>query len=344
MTIPVETLAAALAGATHRGGPRWRATGLRARHAALGLVEAGLGSGEVVTVTGTGPERTVAELAVMAAGGATTPEKQGDGSRLLDIGDLEALCDQGVAVDRARPDRFEELVASVTCDDVATIADGHRLSHGNVLWAVRSLVRWLDAGPAETVVVRADPAAVAARVAGPYLAAALAADLLHRWEGRPTVAFADAAGWDELAGRVTAQAGEGALRVARARAAGDPLTRVERARARVARRAMRALRAELGLDRCRAFVCLGPRPGVTTRRELAAAGIHVAGSWGHPGCGGIAAIGDPPCPIPGVTIGIDDDGCVAVRGPSVAAEPGGDGWLRTGEPGRLDERGALHPA
>ena len=347
MTIPVETLAAALAGATHRGGPSWRALGRRARHVTLGLVDEGMRSGAVVTIKGgeAGPDRTVAELAVMAAGGATTADDGGE--RILDAdADLDELVARGAAVDRAAPDRFEELVSSVTCDDVATVAAGYRLTHGNLLWAVRSLVRWLpaacrnagEATPDDRIAVHADPAEVASRVCGPYLAAVLGAET----GTPPTVVFADALWWDALAVRVSTEGSRRALRVARARVADDPLTTVERATLGVAGRRMRILRQQLGLDRCRVFVCLGPLPGAGTRRELAAAGIHVTGSWGHPGCAGIAAVGDPPCPLPGLTIGIDDDGLIAVRGASVAADPGGDGWLRTGQPGRLDERGALH--
>lgn len=348
MTVPALTLAGALAAATHRGAPSWHTIGRRARHLALGLVEAGLPGGSVVRIDGRlGAERTAVELAVMAAGGATTSDVDVDAWRAIDVdtvASLDELAAKGEAADRGRPDRFEELVASVTPDDIATIAAGHRLTHRNLLWAARSLVRWLGATDADRLLVRSAPDDVATRLTGPYLAAALGADLRHDPDpasARPTLLFADAAFWDALAGRLSTAASERTLRVARARAAGDPLTAVERVRARLATRSLRAVHDRLGVGECRAFVCLGPLPAAGTRRELAAAGIDVVGTWGHPGVAGLAAAGDPPCPLPGVTIGIDDDGNVAVRSPSAAVDPGGDGWFHTGGPGSLDERGAL---
>ena len=138
MTVPAETLAAALAAATHRGAPSWRAIGRRSRHVALGLVEAGLPSGALVRVTGPlGPQRTAAELAVMAAGGATATDADDVWRTLEPTTDLDELEEKGAAADGERPDRFEELVASVAPADVATVADGFRLTHRNVLWAVR---------------------------------------------------------------------------------------------------------------------------------------------------------------------------------------------------------------
>ena len=48
-------------------------------------------------------------------------------------------------------------------------------------------------------------------------------------------------------------------------------------------------------------------------------------------------------PLPGVDLRIAEDGEILVRGPMVAPGTlGGDGWLHTGDAGRLDERGLLH--
>lgn len=359
MTVPVETLAQALAVATHRGRarpavrgfqehPTWHELGVDARHLALGLVDDGLEPGTVVALSGPpGPARVAAELAVMAAGAATGPAS--DASRHLDVDTaLDPLRQRGRKLDDAQPSRFEELVASVSADDVATVAGGHRLTHRTILWSVRSLVRWLDAGDQERLLVRVggdqpDGEGVAARVVGPYLATVLGAELwFEEGDARPTAVFGGAAHWESLAAQVAA-GGAGALRVRRAVAAGDPLTLVESIRSPFARRTMRAARNGLGVGACRAFVCVGPLPSPGARRELAAAGIEVLASWGHPACGGLAAIGNPPCPMPGMTLGIDDDGRVAVRAAVAAAGAAeGGGWLRTDQPGRLDERGALH--
>ena len=48
-------------------------------------------------------------------------------------------------------------------------------------------------------------------------------------------------------------------------------------------------------------------------------------------------------PLPGVELRIGDDGEILVRGPMVAAGAlGPDGWLHTGDRGRLDRDGSVH--
>lgn len=54
-------------------------------------------------------------------------------------------------------------------------------------------------------------------------------------------------------------------------------------------------------------------------------------AWTFPGLAGIAT--GPDGPLPGVTVGIDDDGTVLVRSDSVPRERCDGGWLRTGRSG-----------
>jgi len=79
-------------------------------------------------------------------------------------------------------------------------------------------------------------------------------------------------------------------------------------------------------------------PALVARAE--AAGVAVAATYGMTeACSQIATFG---WPLPGVELRIAEDGEVIVRGPIVSAGTvARDGWLRTGDLGRFDDRGRL---
>lgn len=76
----------------------------------------------------------------------------------------------------------------------------------------------------------------------------------------------------------------------------------------------------------------GPIP-----EDQLASGLPVVPTYGMTETASAVATGTPGEPLPGVQLRIADDGEILVRGPMVAAE----GWLATGDLGRLDDRGRL---
>ncbi len=76
----------------------------------------------------------------------------------------------------------------------------------------------------------------------------------------------------------------------------------------------------------------GPIPA-----EQLGSGLPLVPTYGMTETASAVATGTPGEPLPGVDLRIAEDGEILVRGPMVAT----DGWLATGDLGRLDERGRL---
>lgn len=121
------------------------------------------------------------------------------------------------------------------------------------------------------------------------------------------------------------------------------------------------LQRKLGLARCRIAVSGAAPIAPDLLRFFHAIGIHIREAWGQTECSGAASltpaddvrIGSVGRPVPGMETRIADDGEILVRGPLVfrgyfkdeeatrrTLDP--DGWLHTGDVGRIDEHGHVH--
>jgi long-chain acyl-CoA synthetase len=123
---------------------------------------------------------------------------------------------------------------------------------------------------------------------------------------------------------------------------------------------LRKIRPLFGLDRAKYLVSGSAPLHKDTALALAAMGIHVCEGYGQTETAPVVSVNRPGdvvlgsvgTPIDGVTVQIADDGEVLVKGPNVMLgyyhvpleeQPfTADGWLKTGDIGRLDERGHLY--
>lgn len=358
----------------------WGELAASARLLALALDERGVGRGDTVTVNlPSGALRIAVDQAALAVGGIGDGDGDSSGWR-VDAGGLScgggevtphpALMAAGRAADRARPDRFEQLVAAIAPGHVAVTIGGDRFTNDQLLWGLRSVKSWLapmvgaeaGAGAGLDVVVPGGwhdpgravlgfwwPLAVGATVhiVDPTTdtPAGIVATLAS---ARPVVAIADPATWASMAAAVRRHPGADRsaarryLASGRARAAGERLGPVER----LARGALEVtwggrLRRDLGLDRCRSAVSLG-RPDEAVRRDLAAVGIDLVVTFLTGGVVGpvTATVPGQPAwsagsPLPGRTVSIEG-GVVVVSGGGVSG-----GSYRTGRQGRLTADGQL---
>ncbi|ACU38219.1 AMP-dependent synthetase/ligase [Actinosynnema mirum] len=123
---------------------------------------------------------------------------------------------------------------------------------------------------------------------------------------------------------------------------------------------LRPIRAAIGLDECvRAYSGAAPIP-VPVLEFLAGLGLPVLEVWGLSETTGAATVSTPDrfatgavgAAMPGVEVDVAEDGELLVRGPVVCegylrADGGidpvtdGEGWLRTGDVGAIDERGLV---
>ncbi|MBI2325178.1 MAG: AMP-binding protein [Chloroflexi bacterium] len=121
------------------------------------------------------------------------------------------------------------------------------------------------------------------------------------------------------------------------------------------------LQRKLGLARCRIAVSGAAPISPDLLRFFHAIGVHIREAWGQTECTGAASltprddvrIGSVGRPVPGIEVRLADDGEILLRGPlvfagyfndeaSTRAALDADGWLHTGDVGRIDEHGHIH--
>jgi long-chain acyl-CoA synthetase len=354
----------------------WADVATRVRHAALALAAEGIKTGRRIALTEaardepSSPSRWETELAVLATGAIVVAEPP-KGSRIKRVDTAESARAErarvGAEIDEGEPDRFERMVETVAPESTAFVfGDTIELTHANVLWAVRSLARVIGPEPegrhgGERTLAALPRQSIAGRLTAEWWPAVSGADVWWPVPSRDVVAAVAACEptilvggqdlWSSMADAARDQlllrggAGLRHLATGRARLAGDPIGVTERARAATRGRGIaRRLRRELGLRRCRAMLAVDT-PALLAR-ELAAAGIDVRRAFAHPAAAGLATALDAGAddhrsvgrPVPGVSVRVDAEGSVQLKGASVP----GDDWFTTELHGALDAEGRLH--
>lgn len=329
-----ETIAVAFAETAHRhrarpalhhaDGPswtavRWGALVARVRLLALGLAEEGVGPGGRVSTAGLSvPDRWALGLAATSVGAVVD-----DGATTRTEEQLQELHTNGAKGDEAAPDRFERLRAAVECDDDAFTEGGTTFTVANLLWGAASLATALGAGLDDRLVATLPLDTATGWVAGvlvPVVTGAAA------WSPKADVAATAPAARPTIV--VCTDADAAALADARP---GAPATN-----GRAPWRRRPTVRPA-GLENCRAVLVVD---GAAGARRLAERGVPTVGALAVEGHAGLVT-GAGGRPLPGVTVGIADDGEVLVRSDAVAPSRCERGWLHTGRRGAVDRGGHL---
>lgn len=287
--------------------------------------------------------------------------------------------DHDLDLDRAALADPEDLLTIIYTSGTTGPPKGVELTHRNLLAAMRSIgaVAGVEAG--DEVISWLPMAHIAERNASYYGAVLFGlrvttcpdAKLVGQYLAgvRPRWFFAVPRVWEKLKAGIEAAVGgmPDAQREALEGAIGRGLERVwARQRGEAVREgaeadleALAPLRAKVGLDRLRtANIGAAPSPP-SVIAFFRAIGVPLGEIWGLSECCACATctprdevrIGSAGPAVPGVEVRLDDDGEVLVRGevvmrgyrgmPEATAETVHDGWLRTGDIGRLDEDGWL---
>jgi hypothetical protein len=308
-----ETIATAFAETAHRhrdsaawNAVRWGDLAVRVRNLTLGM--AGTNPSDRVSLAGhAGVDRWVVGLSAACLGAAL--DEKG-----TPVEDIDGLAVRGADIDRAEPDRFEALRAAVSADGAAFVEGDVTYTGANLLWAAASLSSAMGAGAADRLLTTLDPETAAGWVVGVLVPVVTAAALVDGAERAPTLLV--------CADRDAATLAEGPQ--------GPPAGRRWR-------RATTAPAPPVGLEDLRAALVVDAGPGA---RRLAARGVPVRPATAFEGHAGLVT-GDGGRPLPGVTVGIADDGEIVVRSEAVAPERAREGWLHTGRRGELDAGGRL---
>ena len=303
-----------------------------------------------------------------------------------------AMMEAGEAADRDDPDAFDRSWKSVKPENIVALIytsgttgppKGVMYTHRNILWTLESSDRVLFSEPGNTSISYLPLSHVSERFSshwrGLYSAIEVSycpeiSQLLpYLLEVRPTAFVGVPRVWEKFYAAINAglaaepdegrrNAIEGAIAVGRSLV--PHLLRGEPPPPELAEMAERiapvqlAIRARLGLDRCRyAYTSTAPMP-VDVMEFFASIGLPLIEVWGmseltgpatsnSPGAMKIGTVGPT---LPGVEAKLDEDGELLIRGgnvmkgyykdPQLTAETiDGEGWLRTGDVAVVDEDG-----
>lgn len=275
----------------------------------------------------------------------------------------------------------EDLATLIYTSGTTGPPKGVMLSHRNLTWTAAAVAEAFDERPDDAILCYLPLGHVAeqmvsvhapmVRGAGVWFAESLDKLAESLRDVRPTVFFSVPRVWEKMQAAIQ-EAGRKAPGWKRrlgawARGVGLAAGRAEQRGGRrpllhplAERLVFRAVRARIGLDRAR--LCLsGAAPISTDTLEFfLSLGIPILEIYGQSECSGPATFSLPGryrtgrvgTPMPGTEIRIAEDGEILVRGPHVFMGYRGDregtgetvdadGWLHTGDVGRIDEDGFL---